>query len=166
MSDPDSAAVFRFRRADLGDLESIVCFNLRLAEETEEKTLDRETLRAGVSRGMRLFPEAQYFVAEIEGSVIGQLMLTREWSDWRNGWMLWLQSVYVQREFRCQAVFSRLLSCALDTANADGKAVGLRLYVEQKNAVANEAYRKMGFDDAGYRILEMVPLSCDSKTNT
>ncbi|MCH2202275.1 MAG: GNAT family N-acetyltransferase [Fuerstiella sp.] len=159
MSGRDSVAVFRFRRADDGDLESIIHFNQCLAAETEKKTLDRETLRAGVSRGLRQFPEAQYFVAENEGSVVGQLMLTREWSDWRNGWVLWLQSVYVQLEFRCQGVFSRLLNNAVATVNADGKAIGLRLYVEQNNAVANVAYRKLGFDDAGYRMMEKVPLS-------
>ena len=86
-------------------------------------------------------------------------MITYEWSDWRNGWMLWLQSVYVQQEFRSQGVFRGLLNDALTTVNVDSEAIGLRLYVEKENDGAIAAYRRLGFEDAGYRILEIIPLA-------
>ena len=82
------------RSATSDDVAVITEYNCRLALETEHKTLDRATVNAGVRRGLELGDEVQYFVAEDEAGVIGQIMLTREWSDWRNGWMIWLQSVY------------------------------------------------------------------------
>lgn len=86
------------RSASSDDVAVITEYNCRLALETEHKTLDRATVNAGVRRGLELGDEVQYFVAEDEAGVIGQIMLTREWSDWRNGWMIWLQSVYVVSE--------------------------------------------------------------------
>jgi len=87
--------------------------NQCLALESEGARLDPDILRRGIERGLSRFPEVQYFVAEISGRMVGQLMLTREWSDWRDGWLLWLQSVYVDREFRRQGVFRRLLEFSL-----------------------------------------------------
>ena len=163
MSDRDSFVDdFTFRRARDDDVTAITRLNLRLAAETEDKALAPDTLRRGVSRGFLQFPEVQYFVAEHGHQVIGQLMLTREWSDWRDGWMLWLQSVYVVQPLRRQGVFRRLLQYALATVGEDTQAIGLRLYVERENAAAIAAYKRLGFDDAGYSILEIVPLSDDA----
>ena len=92
MSAQESAEQLTYRRAHDGDVATIVEFNLQLALETEGKALNPQTMQQGVSRGMQQFPEAQYFVVECDRQVVGQLMFTREWSDWRNGWMLWLQS--------------------------------------------------------------------------
>ncbi len=157
MTKHNSEAV-TFRRANDADVESIMQFNLKLAMETEQKTLEPNTIRQGVSSGLQQFPEAQYFVAEHEDQIVGQLMFTREWSDWRNGWMLWLQSVYVEQQFRNQGVFRDLLKLAQDTVSQDGRAIGIRLYVERENETAMAAYSRLGFRDAGYRILEIVPL--------
>jgi GNAT superfamily N-acetyltransferase len=158
MIEPESAEQFTFRRATDGDVTTIVEFNLQLALETEGKALNPETMRQGVSRGMQQFPEAQYFVVECDSQLVGQLMFTREWSDWRNGWMLWLQSVYVQQGFRGRGVFRNLLNSALAIVNKDSGAIGLRLYVEKKNEAAIAAYERLQFKDAGYRILEIVPI--------
>lgn len=158
MSGQPLSGALHCRRGTADDAEVITRFNLQLAQETEDKTLDAETIRQGVLGGLQRFPEAQYFVAESQGSVAGQLMITREWSDWRNGWMLWLQSVYVDQEFRRQGVFRQLLQYALETVSADSDAVGLRLYVERDNQAARSVYDQLGFADGGYQLLEMVPL--------
>ena len=159
MIEPESAKQFTFRRATDGDVPAIVEFNLQLALETEGKSLNPETIQQGVSRGIQQFPEAQYFIAECERQLVGQLMFTREWSDWRNGWMLWLQSVYVRQDFRRKGVFRNLLNSALAVVNKDSGAIGLRLYVEKENEPAIAAYERLKFKDTGYRILETVPIA-------
>lgn len=159
MSDSGSLPPISCRRANVDDVEIITQFNLWLALETEGQELDAGTMRQGVEGGIARYPEAQYFVAETEDRVVGQLMVTREWSDWRNGWMLWLQSVYVVREARSQGVFRTLLDYAMAQVNSDGQAAGLRLYVERENEAAMAVYDRIGFKDAGYRLLEIVPLS-------
>ena len=89
------------RPATADDADIITEFNYRLAFETEGRELDRDILQAGVVRGLQRGDEARYFLAELNGTVVGQLMITREWSDWRNGWTVWLQSVYVHADHRC-----------------------------------------------------------------
>lgn len=159
MIEPESAEQFTFRRATDGDVATIVEFNVQLALETEGKSLNPETIQQGVSRGIQQFPEAQYFIAECERQLVGQLMFTREWSDWRNGWMLWLQSVYVRQDFRRKGVFRNLLNSALAVVNKDSGVIGLRLYVEKENETAIAAYERLKFKDTGYRILETVPIA-------
>jgi len=144
----------RFRSADLSDATVLADFNCRLAWETEQRQLDRDLVLAGVEGGLSRYPEVRYFVAENEAGVVGQLMLTREWSDWRNGWMIWLQSVYVQADCRRQKVFQRLLQFATAVAQREDNPVCLRLYVEHENAAAHECYQSLGFRDAGYLVME------------
>lgn len=152
--------MFVFRKGEVKDVEALVEFNCRLAQETESRALDAEIVRRGVLRGLRLAPEVRYFVAEEHGRVIGQLMLTREWSDWRDGWMIWLQSVYVQAEFRGTGVFRRLLEYAMQDASETEAAVNSRLYVEHDNLAAKAVYQKLGFVSAGYEVMERpMPLS-------
>ena len=105
--------MFVYRRANISDVGRITEFNCRLALETEGKQLDPATVTRGVSRGLLLAPEVLYFVAEKDGIVVGQVMLTREWSDWRDGWMLWIQSVYVGAEWRGLGVFGKLFSFSI-----------------------------------------------------
>lgn len=138
------------------DIDTISDFNRRLAEETENKSLDSVTVRAGVERALNLDDEVTYFVAESAGAVIGQLMVTREWSDWRNGWIYWLQSVYVLHERRGQGVFRSLLKHATDHVKQRPDTVGLRLYVEEENSTAQETYRRLGFVQPGYHVMELL----------
>jgi len=147
--------MFVFRNAEPADIERIAELNCRLARETEGKELNSDTVRLGVARGLELSPEVRYFVAEANSAVVGQLMLTREWSDWRNGWMVWLQSVYVVAESRGHGVFRRLLSHAIEVASVEGDVVNVRLYVEHANEAAKATYRRLGFCDAGYQVMEM-----------
>ena len=143
-----------YRKARPDDAGSITRMNQLLAEETEGRRLSDSVVQAGVARGLELAPEVRYFVAESGDAVVGQLMLTREWSDWRNGWMLWLQSVYVHPEFRRQGVFRRLLDYGLGHCRSSDSPVCVRLYVEEHNDAASEVYRRLGFGSAGYRVME------------
>ena len=152
---------FIIRPANVDDVETLTRFNCQLSVETEGKSLDEATVRSGVMNGLRAGDEVQYFVADFEGNVIGQLMMTREWSDWRDGWMYWLQSVYVQVDYRNQGVFRSLLNAAQEFLQNRGDVACLRLYVEDENEPAMSAYRKLGFDFPGYRVMEMpITRSC------
>lgn len=147
------------RRADNGDAEVLAEFNCRLAMETENRALNRDTVLAGVKRGLALGDEVQYWVAEHEESdgwrVVGQLMLTREWSDWRNGWMIWLQSVYVHADYRRAGVFSTLFQRVAQHVRSQAENVSFRLYVEHENERAIATYERLGFQNAGYLVMEM-----------
>jgi GNAT superfamily N-acetyltransferase len=146
------------RRAGLGDAEVIAEFNRRLAEETEGRALDAALLRAGVEAGLADENKAIYFVAEDAGEVVGQLMLTREWSDWRNGWMWWIQSVYVRADTRRRGTFRALYRFVYETARADTEVIGLRLYVEHANRAAQQTYERLGMTRTGYLVFERCPL--------
>lgn len=144
------------RPATSADWETIAEFNLKLAEETEPHSLDPETVRAGVRALLADDRKGRYFVACLEGRIIGQLMHTWEWSDWRNGDVWWLQSVYVDTAFRRQGVFRSLKQHLESLAEADPAVVGLRLYVERDNGHAQRTYRELGFKSAGYLVMERM----------
>ncbi|MFN9718846.1 MAG: GNAT family N-acetyltransferase [Planctomycetota bacterium] len=150
-----------YRLGEEIDAETIAQLNCQLAQETESRSLDWQTVLNGVRNGLRLTPEVQYFVAESEGRVIGQLMLTREWSDWRNGWMIWLQSVYVEADFRRSGIFRSLFQYSINTLRARSGIAGIRLYVERANQTAKACYHSLGFCDAGYDVLE-IDLTTDA----
>ncbi len=146
------------RRATQADTNTVVEFNWRLAEESEGQTLDRAVLAAGVAAGLADPRKALYFVAEEGGTVVGQIMVTFEWSDWRNGWMWWIQSVYVRPEARRRGVFRALFEHVHQAARQDPEVIGLRLYVERDNQVAQQTYKSMGMEWTSYRVLERCPL--------
>ena len=147
---------WEIRPADLQDLEVLVDFNCRLARETEGRELPRDVVSRGVARGLERSPEVQYFVAASDQSPLGVLMLTREWSDWRDGWLAWLQSVYVAPPHRGQGVFRSLLNHVLECLKNDADVVGVRLYVENANQQAQQVYRRAGFCDPHYKVLERL----------
>jgi ribosomal protein S18 acetylase RimI-like enzyme len=146
------------RPAVLADAPVIVEFNRRLAQETEGKALDTAVLARGVAAGLADPHKALYFVAEEAGAIVGQLMLTREWSDWRNGWIWWIQSVYVRDDWRRHGVFRLLYEHVHRAAGADAEVTGLRLYVEHDNTAAQQTYLKLGMERTGYLVLERCPL--------
>ncbi|MBI3469172.1 MAG: GNAT family N-acetyltransferase [Planctomycetes bacterium] len=145
------------RQANSEDLAAIVQFNSRMASETEGLTLDRATLTAGVRAGLGDESKAVYLVAEADGRPVGTLMLTSEWSDWRNGPIWWLQSVYVLPEWRRRGVFRALYRHAHQLARDRG-AKGLRLYVESDNTAAQTTYEQVGMTRSHYLMFERVPL--------
>lgn len=147
----------QIRPATPADAEVMADFNLRLAEETEGKAMDAALVLRGVQNGLTKGDEVQYLVAvSDDDQILGQIMLTREWSDWRDGWMYWLQSVYVVAEFRGQGVFKNLLESAIDGLKDRGDVAGVRLYVEVENEVAIGTYKKMQFTDCGYQVMERL----------
>ncbi|WP_165246045.1 GNAT family N-acetyltransferase [Paludisphaera soli] len=149
------APAFTIRDAEHQDLDVIVEYNRRLAEETEGKSLDPSILRSGVSRALADPDRLRYWVAiDPDGRVIGQTAITREWSDWRDGWLWWLQSVYVEAHYRGQGVFKALYHRIRVEAKASGDVIGIRLYVEHENQRAKEAYRGLGLEAAGYSVFE------------
>lgn len=143
------------RRADPVDREVIAGFNAAMAMETEGKTLDPDILAEGVRRVLDDPQKGTYYLAVWNGQVIGQLMYTLEWSDWRNGWFWWIQSVYVDESCRGNGVFSRLYRYLADLAARTPDVCGLRLYVDNKNTRAQAAYRSLGMDLTDYGVMEM-----------
>jgi GNAT superfamily N-acetyltransferase len=142
------------RDAHSGDLEALVDFNLAMALETEAKQLHRDTVRAGVVGCIKVPARGFYLVAECDGQVIGSLLITREWSDWRNADFWWIQSVYVMPEFRKSGVFRALYAEARQRALDSGQVCGLRLYVEKHNLSAQAVYKRIGFSETHYRFFE------------
>lgn len=145
------------RPAELGDQDTIVIYNLSLAHETEGKSLDSATVQLGVHRILSDPSKGRYFVAVCKDQIVGQIMFTREWSDWRNGDLLWIQSVFVHSDFRRQGVFRQLFETIQNLVDASDDIVGVRLYVEVDNATAQATYRKLGFSDPGYLVMESLP---------
>ena len=143
------------RGATLDDAEVIAAYNAAMAYETEHKRLDPPTLRSGVERAIRQPELARYFLAEQAGRVVGQLMITTEWSDWRDGVFWWIQSVYVHPDARGLGVFKALYRHVEAIARAKGDVCGLRLYVEHENGRAQDVFRKLGMRDAGYLVYEV-----------
>ena len=146
------------RRATSSDLDVVVDFNRRLAEESEGKKLDAVLLKAGVAQALADSNKALYFLAEDGAIAVGQTMITTEWSDWRNGWFWWIQSVYVRPEARRCGVFRALFEHVSQAAKEDPSVIGLRLYVEEDNHAAQETYRRLGMIDTTYFVLEKHPL--------
>ncbi len=148
----DSAICVRL--AVLADWEIIADYNSRLALETEGKKLDASTIAAGVQALLSNPQHGRYFVACVSDRIVGQMMHTREWSDWRNGEIWWLQSVYVQTEHRRSGVFRALFRHLEKLAESTPNVIGLRLYAEEHNSKAFEAYRSLGLGHAGYVVME------------
>ena len=140
------------------DAALVAEFNRLLAEETEGKVLDRVILTAGVRAVLADPHKGRYYLAERDGAVVGQMMLTYEWSDWRNGWIWWIQSVYVRRDARRGGVFRALYEHVVTAARADPGVAGLRLYVERENHAAQQTYLRLGMQWTSYQMLEKVPL--------
>src|SRR5262245_1410252 len=128
------------RPAVPADAPVIADYNLRLARETEHRSLDPAVLARGVDRVLADPARGRYFVAEEGGRVVGQLLLTYEWSDWRDGWIWWIQSVYVQADARRGGVFRALYDHVARSAEEGPDVVALRLYVERDNHAAQATY--------------------------
>lgn len=141
------------RPATPADLDFIVSANLAMALETEGLRLDRDVLREGGLAVLDGRAPGAYWMAELDGVVVGQLLITFEWSDWRNRMVWWIQSVYVAPAARRHGVFRALYAGARAQAQAAG-AAGLRLYVDTTNTRAQETYAALGMNGGHYRVFE------------
>lgn len=142
------------RKALNKDIDVIARYNYNLAYETENKILDMNILTRGVEAIIKDENKGIYHVCEINGEVVGQIMYTFEWSDWRNGTFLWIQSAYVNKEFRGMGVFKALYKFIRDIAENDNNICGIRLYVEKENTIAKKTYKNIGMKECNYYIYE------------
>jgi GNAT superfamily N-acetyltransferase len=134
----------KIRIANIGDAEAITAQNISLAKESENIILSSETVFAGVKALLSDKKKGFYLVAEENGTIVGQLMITVEWSDWRNKPIWWVQSVYVSKEWRKKGVFTQLLDYIRLKARKQGVAF-LRLYAHKNNRSAMRVYEKVGW---------------------
>lgn len=146
------------RLARIEDAATIASFSVAMALETEGRHLDRDRLHDGTMALLNSPDRGFFMVAELEQvddrQLVGQLMITFEWSDWRNGAFWWIQSVYVAPAWRRQSVFRRMHQTVMATAKTNPNVCGIRLYVEENNSVAQAVYRKVGLTPSSYAVFE------------
>ncbi len=147
------------KKAHPGNVELISLFQERMALETENLKLDPCTLRRGVSAVFSDPVKGCYYIAEIEGKIAGSLLITYEWSDWRNGMILWIQSVYVLPEYRNKGVFRHLYNHIKKMVEDDPGHHGIRLYVDRTNKRAMDVYSRYGMNGGHYRLFEWIKFS-------
>ncbi len=142
------------RIAKIEDAPDLVEFNQAMALETEGKRLETRILQSGVEAVFNDEKKGFYVVAEEENKIIGGLMITFEWSDWRNSWFWWIQSVYILPEARGRKIYSRLYDFVKNKARENGNVCGFRLYVEKENLTARKVYEKLGMEASHYLMYE------------
>ncbi len=150
-----STDALRVRAAVPEDLERLVEANRGLARETEGRELDAQIVTRGVRAVLDDSNRGEYRIAEWSGNSVGSLLVTREWSDWRDGWFWWIQSVYVDSAGRGQGVFRALYDDVLERARAASGVCGVRLYVERENDTALRVYEAVGMTRTSYRLFEV-----------
>ncbi len=146
----------QIRNAHEDDSNIIINFQMTMALETENLNLEIEQVREGVLNVLRDSQKGNYFVAQVEDKVVGSLLVTREWSDWRNQWILWMQSVYVLPEYRGKGIFKQLYEHIKTWVMVDNEVAGLRLYVDKLNKTAIEVYTKLNMDGNHYKVFEWM----------
>ncbi len=137
------------------DINSLVDFNIKMAKETENKILNKKIVTKGVSEVLTDTTLGYYVIAKNKNTILGSLMITYEWSDWRNGMFWWIQSVYVEKEYRQQGVYKKMYSYIKDKALKDNSCTGIRLYVEQENKIAQSVYTKLEMKETHYKLFEI-----------
>lgn len=144
------------RKATLQDMETISDFQVRMALETENLQLDKDILNAGISAVLNDSGKGFYFVVETNDEVIGSLLVTFEWSDWRNGQVYWIHSVYVKPEHRKKGAFKLLYNHIKSLVETDDSLKGIRLYAETANIHAHKVYKSPGMNNEHYQLFEWL----------
>ncbi len=144
----------QIRKGNIKDAARIIDFQQKMAKETEDLKLDNNTITQGVHAVFEDASKGTYYVAEDDGKVIASLMTTYEWSDWRNGCVLWIQSVYVLPEYRQKGVYKQMYEYLKQMVIKSDKYLGLRLYVDLTNERAQKVYTKLGMNGEHYKLFE------------
>ena len=147
---------FVIRKATINDLDILASFQIKMAKETEDMILEKDIITQGISMGLNDINKAQYFVAILDKEIVGSLMITKEWSDWRNKWVLWIQSVYVAESHRQKGVYKALYTNILNMVEQNKEYGGLRLYVDKTNINAQQVYSKLGVNGEHYQLFEYM----------
>lgn len=146
--------IITVRKANSNEARDIAEFNIAMAWETEEKKLNKEIIYAGVKSLMDKPEYGFYIVAESDGATVASLMITKEWSDWRNGLFWWIQSVYVKPDFRRQGIYRKMYQTVIKMAANQPDVCGCRLYVEKENIPAQKTYEALGMSETHYKMYE------------
>lgn len=144
------------RPAKFRELEIIADFQVLMAKETENLDLNKEVILTGIEAVFEDPGKGQYYVAIENEDVIGCLLITPEWSEWRNGTVYWIQSVYIKEEHRGKGVFKELYQYIKELVSHEPDLVGIRLYVEKKNTNAQKVYKKLGMNNEHYELFEWL----------
>jgi len=144
------------REANHADLSFIVNAQLAMAMETESLALDKTVVTQGVTRVLQSADLGFYWLAEDGGQSVASVLILKEWSDWRNGWVLWIHSLYVLPDYRRKGIFSMIYAALRQKVQQEKDLRGLRLYVEKTNQVAQQAYRAVGMTDNHYTLFEWL----------
>lgn len=144
------------REARTADAEQIAIFQENMAWETERLKLDALKIRSGINAVFEDTEKGRYFIAEYEGQIAASLLITYEWSDWRNSWVYWIQSVYVATEFRRKGIYSAMYKHVQNLVEQRKDVAGIRLYVEKTNNNAQTAYSRLGMDGQHYQLFEWM----------
>ena len=140
-------------KGQIEDIEVIAGFQVNMAMESEGILLDKNTVTKGVSAAMNDDNKGSYYVARVDGKAVGCLMLTREWSDWNNGWYWWIQSVYVAPEYRRQGIYKSMYHAVCADAK-NQNVTQVRLYVDNTNSCGQKVYSSLGMQESHYLIYE------------
>ncbi|HEV7240839.1 MAG TPA: GNAT family N-acetyltransferase [Thermoanaerobaculia bacterium] len=146
----------RYREGVPSDADDIIDFQIAMARETEDFELQRDITTRGVHAVFADPALGRYFVAEADGHVVASLMITYEWSDWRNGVVWWIQSVYVVPDFRRRGVYAGLYQHVKAMVEAEPSIRGIRLYVDDRNTSAQEVYTRLGMNGEHYKVYEWM----------
>ncbi len=146
----------KIREANISDLNILVNSMVKMAKETEDLVLSPNVLEPGIRNGLNDKSKAEYFIAEINNDIAGMLMITKEWSDWRNAWVLWIQSVYTIKAYRKQGVYRALYQYIKQKVDDNKEYCGIRLYVDKTNISAQEVYTVLGMNGEHYQMFEWM----------
>ena len=144
------------REGRANDAHTIADFQMKMAWETENLKLEEDILKKGVEAVFNDPSKGKYYVAEEDGAVIASLMITYEWSDWRNGLVYWIQSVYVKPEYRKKGVYAKMYAQIKEDVKSSENVRGIRLYVDKGNVNAQKVYEKLGMSGEHYQLYEWM----------
>jgi ribosomal protein S18 acetylase RimI-like enzyme len=148
--------MIKTRRANIEDANVIIDFQIRMALETENLNLEKEIVRKGVIKVFNDISKGKYYIIIDNDKIVGSLLITPEWSDWRNGSILWIQSLYIDSLYRRKGLFKYMYNYLKKMVEESDELLGLRLYVDKSNKDAQIVYENIGMDGNHYKLYEWI----------